>query len=178
MTDTRPSDYFVKSMTTEAVDRVFPLLRAVAPALGLDDWRAYFEALAADTAQEDREEAIIAVNSGGYVKGLCICVVRGHRHYGRLLDAPVFVVASAADSERVAAALLGALQAIGERSQCSGIRFWTMGAQTWERRRDQRDIGRTDHGVFLPARAPAAEAEAALALCMLAAPGLIDRPYP
>lgn len=177
MSDKHPSDYFVKPMTTEAIDRAFPLIRPVAPALGLDDWRAHCEALAA-AAAEDREEAITAVNSGGYVKGLCIYVVRGHPHYGRLLDAPVFVVASAADSERVAAALLGALQAVSDRRQCSGVRFWTMGAQTWERRFDQREIGRTDHGVFLPARADAAAAEAALAVCMLAAPGLIDRPYP
>jgi len=178
MIEANRSDYALKPMTAEMADRVYPLIRGVAPGLALEEWRACAGAFAGGEPEVGRETAVLAMNSAGYVKGVCIYAIRSHAAYGRLLDVPVFVIASAADAERVGAALLAALQAARETSACSGVRFWTMGPQTWTRRLDEDDIGRTDHGVFLPAIASRAEAEAALAACMFASPVVIDRPYP
>ncbi|MGD0719916.1 MAG: hypothetical protein ABR970_02560 [Roseiarcus sp.] len=178
MIDAPLSEYALKPLTPDVAGRIYPLIRGVAPALTPEAWRAYATTLTAGPPDAEREEALVAVNPGGYVKGLSIFAVRGHWRYGRLLDAPVFVVASAADSERVGAALIGALQATCAARACAGVRIWTMGPATWDRRLSADDVRRTDHGVFLPALANAAEAEAALAACLFAGPAVIDRPCP
>ena len=159
MIDAPLSEYALKPLTPDVAGRIYPLIRGVAPALTPEAWRAYATTLTAGPPDAEREEALVAVNPGGYVKGLSIFAVRGHWRYGRLLDAPVFVVASAARA-------------------CAGVRIWTMGPATWDRRLSADDVRRTDHGVFLPALANAAEAEAALAACLFAGPAVIDRPCP
>jgi hypothetical protein len=162
--------YTIKPIAKEGVDRAFPLMRAVAPDLSLQEWRQYCRDGGA------KEETVVAINSTGYVKGLCIFSVRDHMGYGRLLDVPLFVVASAADADGVGGELLRFLEATRDGEACSGVRFWTMGADTWDRRLSPEDIRRTDHGVYLPATAGAHQAENALAACMRASPTLIDRP--
>ncbi|MBV9245037.1 MAG: hypothetical protein JO366_09515 [Methylobacteriaceae bacterium] len=115
------------------------------------------------------------MNRCRYVKGLCIYSVRAHCVYGRLLDVPVFVAASAADAEGVAADLLQFLQSICDRSVCSGVRFWTMGAETWSRRLADQDIVRTDHGIFLPTVPSVAQIANCLSTSMQGAPAIIHR---
>lgn len=161
--------YSIKPIGPDGVDRAFPLMRPVAPDLSLQEWRRFCR----DGGQ--REETVLAINSKGYVKGLCIFAIRDHRHYGRLLDVPVFVVASAADSEGVGAELLQFLEATRDSEGCSGVRFWTMGGETWDRRLCTDDIRRMDHGIFLPSSASADQVEKALTDCLRAAPPLIDR---
>jgi hypothetical protein len=164
--------YTVKPIGPDSVDRAYPLMRAVAPDLSPQEWRRFCR----DGGQ--REETVLAINSKGYVKGLCIFGIRDHRHYGRLLDVPVFVVASAADAEGVGAELLQFLEATRDSEACSGVRFWNMGGETWDRRLSVDDMRRIDHGVFLPASASTDQIEKALAACMRAGPTLIDRPSP
>ncbi len=55
------------------------------------------------------------------------------------------------------------------------MRFWTMGAETWGRWRNDDDIRRTDHGFFVPAIVSVAQIQHALSACMLAGPAVIDR---
>jgi hypothetical protein len=162
--------YTIKPIAKEGVDRAFPLMRAVAPDLSLQEWREYCR------NGGQREETVLAINASGYVKGLCVFSVRDHGRYGRLLDVPIFVVASAADAEGVGVELLLFLAATRDSEACAGVRFWTMGRETWDRRLSSDDIRRTDHGVYLPAAANADQVENALAACMRAAPTLIDRP--
>ena len=146
-------------------------------ALELEDWRRYCRKLAIPIAgaepATEKEEAVLAINSQGYVKGLCLYSIRDHWIYGRLLDVPVFVVASAADAEAVGAQLAQFLQRTRDWFVCSGGRFWTMGAETWSRRRNEDDIRRTDHGLFMPAIESIAEIENALSASRLSAPAII-----
>ncbi len=172
------SGYFIKPIPPEAVDRAYPLMRAVAPALGLPEWRQFCQnsasPLGAREPAGEREETIVATNARGYVKGLCIYTIRDHWRYGRLLDVPIFVATSAADAMGVGAALLEFLQTKRDDAGCSGARFWTMGGEAWNRRLDNDDIQRTDHGIFVPVIESVAQLEEALSVALLAGPVLND----
>ena len=111
--------YSIAPITLEAADRAYPLLTAIAPTVSLDEWRRFCRAaaspLAGDERASGREQAALAVDSRKHVKGLCIYSIRDHWFYGRLLDVPVFIAASAADAHGVAIELLQFLPG-GEQS--------------------------------------------------------------
>jgi hypothetical protein len=178
MTNSLSSGYSVKPITPEAVDRTYPLMRAVAPSLGLHEWRQFCQNIASPLSGHEqageREEAVLAINSRGYVKGLCIYAIREHWFYGRLLDVPIFVAASAADATGVGAELLQFLQTTRDKAGCAGVRFWAMGSESWDRRLSKDDIHRTDHGTFMPVIENVAQLEEALAMGILAGPVLND----
>jgi len=85
-----PTSYSIAPISPETLDRAFPLLRAIAPALTQEEWRRHCRKLTTPLADNDpatsREETVVAVNSQGYVKGLCLYSIRDHWIYGRLLD--------------------------------------------------------------------------------------------
>jgi hypothetical protein len=171
--------YSIEPITFGAADRAYPLIRAVAPTVALEEWRQFCHSAAsppaADERESKREQAVLAIDSRKHIKGLCVYSIREHWFYGRLLDVPIFIAASAADAQGVGAELLQFLQAVGNRSVCSGARFWTMGAEAWSRRLGEEEIRRTDHGVFVPALANFAQMENADSALMRAGLALIDR---
>ncbi len=169
----------IEPITLGAADRAYPLIRAVAPTVTLEEWRQFCQGaaspLAADERVGRREQAVLAIDSRKHVKGLCIYSIGEHWFYGRLLDIPIFIAASVADAQGVGAELLQFLQAVGNRSVCAGARFWTIGAETWSRRLNEEEIRRTDQGVFVPALANFAQMENAESALMRAGLALIDR---
>lgn len=158
--------YSIEPIRPGTVDRAYPMARVIAPSLKLTEWRRFCRDLEPPREgrqlENGREEVILALNRQGYAKGLCIYSVRDHWSYGKLLDVPVFVVASAADTEGIATELLHFLRNVCHTWAGSGVRFWSMGAESWERRRNLEDIRRSDHGIFVPALASVAEMEKAL----------------
>ena len=177
MSNSPSSGYCVKPIAGETIDRAYPLMRAVAPALELREWRQFCQNAAPDGGRDktsDREQIVQAIDPQGYVKGLCIYALRDHWFYRRLLDVPIFVAASAADAAGVAAELLQFLQTARDDAGCSGVRFWTMGGQSWERRLNEEDIHRTDHGIFMPTIESVAQLDEALKMGILAGPLLND----
>jgi hypothetical protein len=157
--------YVIEQIGPETIDRAYALARTIAENLRLDEWRQFCRSLESSSAKreigDEREEIVVARNAEGYVKGFSIFAIRDHTTYGRLLDVPVFVVASAADREGVAAELLNFLRAKCAKSVCSGIRFWTMSPRTWAERLRPEHIARSDHGLFMTALASDAEIEKA-----------------
>jgi hypothetical protein len=111
------------------------------------------------------ERAIVARNERGYVKGLCIYSVRDHFPYGRLLDIPVLIVASAADPQGVAAEFADYFRLECSRSRCSGIRLWTMLPNGLARRSTEEDFNRRDEGIFVSALTSGAQMENAVRAC-------------
>ena len=158
--------YVVEPIGPKTVDRAYPLVRAAIPTLLQQEWRQFCDSVDLPSVRSQTigdEEAIVAArNADGYVKGLCIFVIRDHATYGRIVDVPLFVVASAADGEGVAIDLLDFLRAQCNASVCSGIRFWPMNPETWARRLKPEHIARSDNGLFTPTSASAAEIERAL----------------
>jgi hypothetical protein len=172
--------YSIEPATLGTADRAYPLIRAVAPSVTLEEWRQFCQdaasPLAVDERASKREQAVLAIDSRKHVKGLCVYSIGEHWFYGRLLDIPVFIAASAADGHGVGVELLHFLQAQCSRSACSGARFWTMGAEAWRRRLSEEEVQRTDHGVFVPALANFAQIDNAEPALMRAGLALIDRP--
>ena len=145
--------YTIEPIGPKTIDRAYPLAQTAIPALSQHEWRqcCHSNGLSSFDPEAESEEIVVARNADGYVKGLCIYAIRDHASYGRVVDVPLFVAASAADGEGVTAELLDFLRTKCDRSVCSGIRFWAMDTETWSRRLRPEHIARTDHGLFLPA---------------------------
>jgi hypothetical protein len=155
--------YTIEPIGPRTIDKAYPLAKVIAPDLLQLGWRQFCQSCELSNARLGGEERIVvALNAKTYVKGLCIYAIRGHATYGQVLDVPFFVTASAADGEGVASALVDFLRVKCNESVCSGIRFWTMNADTWARRSAPEHIARSDHGLFMPALASAAEMGKAL----------------
>ncbi len=146
--------YVVEPIGPETIARAYPLVRAVVADVAEHEWEQITrpdDVGRIRPATDEREEVIVARNAEGYVKGLCMYAVRDHATYGRLIDVPLFIIASAADAEGVAAVLIHFLRAKCDQSVCSGIRFWTLDREAWAHRLSPNHIARSDHGLFLPA---------------------------
>ena len=177
--DEMPPSYLIEPIGPETIERAFPLASAVIPTLSEQEWARSCDCSGvADgccAARREREEIVVARNAKGYVKGLCMYVIRDHASYGRLIDVPFFIAPSAADGEGVAGDLVNFLMGECGRSVCSGIRFWTMNRETWDHRSRSEHITRSDHGLFLPAFAGPTGAMPSLRAHTLGITQAIDR---
>ncbi|MBB1249115.1 hypothetical protein [Rhizobium sp. G21] len=79
------------------------------------------------------DEVHVAVDQRGVVKGLVVSQAIQSMLFGRTLDAPVFLTASAADEDGVIAALLGKLSERARVSNCRQMRIWSPGGEAWRR---------------------------------------------
>lgn len=79
------------------------------------------------------DEVHVALDQGGIIKGLVVSQAIQSLLYGRTLDAPVFLTASAADEDGVIAALLDTLSERARTSGCRQTRIWSPGGQAWRR---------------------------------------------
>jgi hypothetical protein len=170
--------YAIEPVGPRTTDKAYSLAQIIAPELSQPEWRQLCQSCETSNAPSDevqREQILVALNAEAYVKGLCIYAVRKHATYGRVLDVPVFITASAADGEGVAAALINFLKAKGDQSVCSGIRFWRTTRETWRHRLKVENIARSDHGLFMPASAIESGIEKALCAHAIEGPEAIDR---
>jgi len=153
--------YLVEPIAPQTVDRAYALAKACGCALTLREWRLFCQALvpasAWDETAGERDHALTARDVRGYVKGLCVYSIANDPSYGRLLDVPIFVVGSAADSQGVTRELVGALRSECGGTACSGIRFWPLAHDAWMRRRRRQAFGRRDQTLFLRPLASVAE---------------------
>jgi hypothetical protein len=158
--------YIVEPIGPRTVDRAYPLASACGYALTLGEWQAFCLSLGSAPAWDgeagNSARALVASDRRGYVKGLCVYSIKDDSAHGRLLEVPIFVVASAADAEGVARELVGVLLSKCDRSVCSGVRFWPVGPDSWKRRQTPEAMGRTDHKLFLRPLPNAAEIGRAL----------------
>jgi hypothetical protein len=105
-------------MTPWDVERSYPLLYGGAPSATLEKWRQF-------CARNQREghKVLVVRNAAQYVQGLCAYFEIEHVSRGRLLEVPLFLIASAADPQGVADALVSVLQrTCGERG-CVAVRI-------------------------------------------------------
>lgn len=96
--------YTTARITADRIDQAYSLVSLVAGAPNLEAWRTFcWNVIQTPNERPDRDNIIVEKNPLDLIQGLCIARAREHDVYGRLLDAPIFVVASAADSAGVAA---------------------------------------------------------------------------
>jgi hypothetical protein len=105
-------------MTLRDVEQSYPLLYGGAPSASLEKWRQF-----CTRNPREGQKVLVARNINDYVQGLCAYFEIEHLSRGRLLEVPLFLVASAADAQGVADELVRALKrTCGERG-CAAVRI-------------------------------------------------------
>jgi hypothetical protein len=156
------ASYAVEPIGPRTTDRAYTLARVGGLAPSLEEWREFCRSVKSPTVRDGEERVVVVRNEREYIKGLCIYSIRNHFLYGRMLDVPVLIVASAADPEGVAIELAGFFRSECKRSNCLGVRFWTTQAISWARRSSLEDLNQTDQGAFLSVSASPREMEEAV----------------
>ena len=145
-----PRTYRVAQIGPNQIDRAYPLVETVEPSLDLKGWRALCGEVAGHRYPgAEGDKIIVATNPLGYVQGLCVAAVKESTPDGRVLDVPIFAVASAADEAGVVAGLLDYLRDCGRNETCGSIRIWTLAQDNWSRHLDETAVKRWDHGVLM-----------------------------
>ncbi|PZM10032.1 hypothetical protein [Rhizobium tubonense] len=140
--------YDVIQIGPAEVDHAFLLIEPVSSHLGLTAWRDFCSQLDRRASNAPHLEQVwIAVNPLGRTQGLALSKLGDDPAYGRTLDVPIFVVASAADESGVSGALIVKLGRVAEERECRSIRFWTVGRDSWSRCMQASDYQRWNHGV-------------------------------
>jgi hypothetical protein len=140
--------YRVAPIDLNQIDRVFPLVEPVAPSLDLQTWRVLCrKVVSRSDTDAATDKIIVATNPLGYVQGLCVASIRESPSDGRVLDVPIFAVASAADEAGVVGDLLQYLRDRGQSEECGSIRIWTLGKDNWARHIEDAGLKRWDHGL-------------------------------
>ncbi len=143
-----PATYTITQVKPLDVDRVYPLIEPVASTLDLAAWRRYCTQLASRTdLVVQGEQAWIALNPIGVIQGLSLCRLSEDFSHNRMLEVPIFVVASAADDVGVSKALLDQLRDRAKNAECTSIRIWTPASDNWSRRLRPLDYSRWDNGI-------------------------------
>ncbi|OOG65738.1 hypothetical protein BLJAPNOD_05620 [Ensifer sp. M14] len=102
------------------VDKAYRLIEIVEYPIDLAQWRSICEHDFNRRYIAPTHGSIVTVeNSIGYVQGISIAHPGSDPNYGHILDVPVFIVATAADTAGVSNALLGHLKAMARADHCS-----------------------------------------------------------
>jgi hypothetical protein len=131
--------YRVASIRHDQVDKGFVLMRLIAPSLSLDKWRFLCASTKLRGKNADPQTIVVATNSSGYIQGLYVASIRESYLHGRFVEAPAFVVTSAADERGVSAALLAHLRSFAQNCACREIHVWTLGHDNWSRMSNRYD---------------------------------------
>ncbi|ANC92345.1 hypothetical protein A6A40_10760 [Azospirillum humicireducens] len=122
--------FIAKPLDRRQIDQAYPLVCAIAPGLGVDQWRAFAAALlgtatkgsSAEAPRLPAEAGIITVqNVQGYMHGLFSYKVEPHLRHGRVLSVDNFVVLDLFDLAGIAETLLRAMEVLARRLGCAAI---------------------------------------------------------
>ncbi|WP_207480821.1 hypothetical protein [Arenibaculum pallidiluteum] len=116
--------YVAKTLKPAQVDQAFPVIRTIAPDLGLDSWRGFAAATLDDDACSGDEagRGIMTVQNGrGYIHGLFTYRCAATLLNGRTLHAENLVVLDLFDPAAAAEELLRAMERTARRLNCSTI---------------------------------------------------------
>jgi hypothetical protein len=116
--------YVVTSIRADQIDPAYALVVHVEPNLSLEEWRdRCLAAIGMDGRDAGSENIIVVTNPLGYIQGLCTVATRQHPTHGRILDVPLFVVASVSDEQGVSLSLVDYVRAMSRTQRCSRIRI-------------------------------------------------------
>jgi hypothetical protein len=110
------------------------LVEAGGVGIGADEWRIFVRRIIEwRGATGLHDEVHVAVDRGGVIKGLMFSQAIQSLLFGRTLDAPVFLTASAIDEDGVIVALVDKLSERARASGCRQTRIWAPGGEAWRR---------------------------------------------
>lgn len=126
--------FIAKPLGRRQIDQAYPLVCAMAPGLGVDQWRAFAAAVldsatlgsspdgGAGEGRLPASRGIMTVqNAQGYLHGLFSYTAEPHLLHGRTLCVDNFVVLDLFDVAGVAEALLRAMEGLARRLGCAAI---------------------------------------------------------
>jgi len=117
-------------LTKEQIERAYVLVSAFAPTIAPAAWRKF--CLASLSSMHDSRVATVE-DPSGYVRAAAVFALRQDIGGDKWLDVPLFAPLSAADSRRVARAMLAFLDRVARQSACPAVRFRSLQADKWHR---------------------------------------------
>ncbi|WP_042689384.1 hypothetical protein [Azospirillum sp. B506] len=121
--------FIAKPLGRRQIDQAYPLVCAIVPGLGVDQWRAFAAAVLDSTtgsgdggSGRPADRGIMTVqNAQGYMHGLFSYAVEPHLIHGRTLCVDNFVVLDLFDVAGIAETLLRAMEGLARRLGCAAI---------------------------------------------------------
>jgi hypothetical protein len=142
--------YATRPITEDQIDLAYMLVDAAGHDLKLADWRSFCNRVIEwRGATGLHDDVIVAADADGHVKGLFVSEMIQSLLFGRVLDVPVFITASAGDEDGVVIELLEAAKVKAREANCSDIRIWTQGGESWLRATDKAPVAARYRGVQL-----------------------------
>ena len=114
--------FIAKPLGQRQIDQAYPLVRAVAPDLPVERWRAFAAALIGTLDTPAPPTGIMTVqNARGYLHGLFSYAIEEHLRHGRILAVENFVVLDLFDTSGPAEALLRSMEVLARGLGCTAI---------------------------------------------------------
>ncbi|MDB5524057.1 MAG: hypothetical protein JWM58_1820 [Rhizobium sp.] len=126
--------YSTRLLTEDQIDLAYLLVEAAGCDVSRADWTGFCNRVIEwRGATGLHDDVVVATDAQGHIKGLFVTEMIQSLLFGRVLGVPVFITASAADEEGIILDLLEAAKAKAREVNCSDIRIWTQGGQSWVR---------------------------------------------
>lgn len=114
--------FIAKPLAKRQIDQAFPLVRAIAPGLDVERWRAFAGALIGRPGPSVAPSGIMTVqNDRGYIHGLFSYTRERHLHHGPILSVENFIVLDLFDPAAAASTLLRAMDGVAKALGCTAI---------------------------------------------------------
>ncbi len=114
--------FIAKPLGQRQIDQAYPLVRAVAPDLGVEQWRAFAAVFLARKEAPAAPSGIMTVqNARGYIHGLYSFTVEQSLRHGRILAVTNVVVLDLFDMTGPAETLLRSMEGLARGHGCSAI---------------------------------------------------------
>lgn len=126
--------YSTRLLTEDQIDLAYLLVEAAGCGVSRTDWQGFCNRVIEwRGASGLHDDVFVATDALGHVKGLFVTEMVQSLLFGRVLDVPLFIIASAGDEEGIILDLVDAAKAKAREVNCSDIRIWTQGSQSWVR---------------------------------------------
>jgi len=122
--------YSTAYLAEEQIESAYVLVSAFAPAITPAEWRIF---CLASLSSNDGSGVGTVLDPSGYVRAVAVFAPRRDIAGNKWLDVPLFAPLSAADSRRVARAMIGFLERVARPSGCAALRFRSLHADKWHR---------------------------------------------
>lgn len=133
--------FIVKPLGQRQIDQAYPLVRAIAPDLAVERWRAFAAShIGTEDSPIGSATGIMTVQNGrGYIHGLFSYAIEEHLRHGRILAVENFVVLDLFDPSGAAEILVHSMETQARALGCSAIHT-TLPATYAERRQSERSV--------------------------------------
>ncbi|TAY53000.1 hypothetical protein [Rhizobium leguminosarum] len=133
------SGYCVRLLHLDDALIAYSLIQVAAPCFSADDW-------AQVVANADRWTLVSLKDPAGYVRGLAAYRIGAHPIAGRLMDVPIFAVASVIDDMTITDLLFTSLRR--RSAGCDYMRFWAQFPGDFSEMESDDRFRRWDHGLM------------------------------